>query len=49
MDSNNPHTYPPEYPPTDPQYLQHIENFFQSHVTIIEKIEKSQLDIERLG
>ena len=32
MDPDNPHTYPPGYPPIDPQYLQHIENLFQSHV-----------------
>jgi len=49
MDSDNPHTYPPGYPHIDPQYLQHIENIFQSHVAIIEETFKSQLDMERLG
>jgi len=48
MDSDNPHTYPPGYPPIDPQYLQHIENLFQSHVATIEETFKSQLDTERL-
>jgi len=49
MDSDNPHTYPPGYPPIDPQYLQHIENLFQSHVATMEETFKSQLDMERLG
>jgi len=46
MDSDNPHTYPPEYPPINPQYLQHIKNLFQSHVATMEE---SQLDMKRLG
>ena len=49
MDSDNSHTYPPRYPSINPQYLQHIENLFQSHVATMEETFKSQLDIERLG
>jgi len=45
----NPHTYPPGYPPIDPQYLQNIENIFQSYVATIEETFKSQFDAERLG
>jgi len=48
MDSDNLHTYPPGYPPIDPQYLQHIENLFQSHVATMEETFKSQLNMKRL-
>jgi len=48
MNSDNPHTYPPEYPPIDLQYLQHIENLFQSHVATMEETFKSQLNMKRL-
>jgi len=46
MDPDNSHTYPPEYPPIDPQYLQHLEDIFQSQIATIEQTFKEQLDIE---
>ena len=41
MDPDNPHAYSPGYPPIDPQYLQHIENLFQSHVATMEETFKN--------
>ena len=49
VNSDNPHTYPPGYPPIDPQCLQHIENLFQSYVATIEETFKIQFDTKRLG
>ena len=48
MDPNNSHTYPPEYSPINPQYLQHLKDIFQSWIATIEQTFKEQLDIERL-
>ena len=48
MDPDDFHTYPPGYPPIDPQYLQHLEDIFQSRIATIEKTFKEQLDIKRL-
>ena len=48
MDPDNSHIYPPGYPPIDPQYLQYLENIFQSQITVIEETFKGQLDIEQL-
>ena len=41
MDPDNPHAYSPGYPPIDPQYLQHIENLFQSYVATMEETFKN--------
>jgi len=48
MDPDNSHTYPPRYPPIDPQYFQYLEDIFQSWIATIEQTFKEQLDIERL-
>ena len=48
MDPDNSHTYPPGYPPIDLQYLQHLEDIFQSWIATIEQTFKEQPDIERL-
>ena len=48
MDPDNSHTYLPGYPPIDPQYLQYLEDIFQSWIATIEQTFKEQPDIERL-
>ena len=44
MDPDNSHTYPPGYPPIDPQYLQHLEDIFQSWIATIEQTFKDIKD-----
>ena len=44
MDPDNSHIYPPEYPPIDPQYLQHLEDIFQSWIATIEQTFKDVKD-----